>query len=630
MEPAKAYIPELGRQSLAVDFIDNRLGKYHPGFATPPARYDPALDSFIISSPPADAMQSQQTFATPQQGNVHIGPRPVPKPVAALQFWNFLFDRAMGEFKLASEEPKGREKAGFSIRDKTNWAAVFDQLEKARDFYSGKKRPSYRKLADHAAPVALDVIKLVPDMNSVFVTPVVASVRIILEAVKKAAEVRKEMECAFDDIDMMFSEIELFLQAFPDDEHIVQASVELITATFSAIEAVIGFFTKSALKRSGRAILSRETYEQQMLDTLKKVESSSQRLLRQAKDSGLLLMSEGLRRILARQEKLHHEGKDFFKSVVDSAVDTLLKQLAANLANKKDLDLLYVAIQANSRPASPIPPPYESVAESHIDPQDLLDWIEIPNVVEYDLKIINEKRQTRVPMNEQARAEQLIQARQLKEWVVSPESTQLLVHGEYEGKQDISGLSLLCSYLAQSLVARAPLYIPLLFFCGLHTDRNVDDYTGGLAMVQSFICQLLCQFDFDKKLLVVDVDEDRIRDADIGQLCDLFELLVKQLPSTVVLFCIIDGIVYYERNEFVDDMGLVLVTLLKISEQKGQATVKVLVTSPTVTRLVRKPFPDELILSMATTAHSDEVASKARLERQLAESLEEQIDAEVG
>ncbi|KIW97210.1 uncharacterized protein Z519_02602 [Cladophialophora bantiana CBS 173.52] len=607
MDPATSYILDLDRQSLAVDFIENRLAKYHPGFATPPARYDPALDSFIILTPPADArMQSPQTSAMPPQGDVQIFPRPPAKPVAALKFWDLLFARAMSQFKMASEEPKGHEAARFSIRDKTNWTAVCGQLEKARDLYFEGKEPTstmrnvYHKLANRAAPVALDVTKLVPDMNSVFVTPVVASIRIILEA-------------------------------FPDNENIVQASVELIMATFSAIEAVIGFFLKSArklhlLNRMGRAILSRENYEQQMLDTLQKAESKSQRLLREAKNSGLLFMSEGMRRILARQEKLHHESKENFKLMLD----TLLKEPAANRKGRLKLNFLHVAVQSISRPASPNPPPYESAAERHMDPQDLLDWINIPNVADYDLKFINEKRQIRVPMNEQARAEQLIQARQLKDWMVCPTSSQLLIHGDYQGKQDMSGISLFCSSPAQSLVARVPQYIPLVFCCGLRTDRTVGDYTGDLAIIQNFICQLLCQFDFDKKLLANDVGEDRIRNGDIGKLCSLFELRVKQLPSTVVPFCLIDGIVYYERKEFVNDLRLVLVTLLKISEQNDQAAVKVLITSPTMTTSVRKPFPDELILSMASMAHSDKVASKWRLERQLRESQEQPIDDEAG
>ena len=52
------------------------------------------------------------------------------------------------------------------------------------------------------------------------------------------------MEGSFDNIDIMFQEIELFLQTFPDDDNIVEASIELVVAAFAAIESVIGFLTK--------------------------------------------------------------------------------------------------------------------------------------------------------------------------------------------------------------------------------------------------------------------------------------------------------------------------------------------------------------------------------------------------
>ena len=199
MEPSKSNIPDLDRQSLAVDFIDNRLDKYHPGFATPPARYDPALDSFIVSTPrPVDAMQSQQPSTTPQQGDVKLSPRQPAEPAAALRFWDHLFVRAMDQFKSASKEPKGRVEVGFSIRDKKDWTAVFDQLEKARDLYfKGKKvtsaiRGVYRKLADHVAPVALDLTKLAPNTDCMFVTPVVGSIQIILEVWTLSPESRED------------------------------------------------------------------------------------------------------------------------------------------------------------------------------------------------------------------------------------------------------------------------------------------------------------------------------------------------------------------------------------------------------------------------------------------------------
>jgi hypothetical protein len=118
-----------------------------------------------------------------------------------------------------------------------------------------------------------------------------------------------------------------------------------------------------------------------------------------------------------------------------------------------------------------------------------------------------------------------------------------------------------------------------------------------------------------------DFEEDPIRAGYIVELCRLFEFLVKQLLKNVVLFCLLDGVVYYQRNEFIDDMGYVLVKLLQISEdQDMQATVKILLTSPTRTNCVRKPFPDERILSMALMAHVDTAPSATRLERQLRES----------
>jgi len=43
----------------------------------------------------------------------------------------------------------------------------------------------------------------------------------------------------------MFSEIELFLQTYPDDKNIETASIELVVAIFTAIESVIGFLVKS-------------------------------------------------------------------------------------------------------------------------------------------------------------------------------------------------------------------------------------------------------------------------------------------------------------------------------------------------------------------------------------------------
>lgn len=195
MEPSKSDIPDLQLQSLAVDFIDNRLDKYHPAFSTPPARYDPARGSFmpVLTPRPDTTMQSQQhqqLSTTPRPDDVQLIPRPPAEPAKALKFWDSLFVRAMNKFTAgpnAVKEPGGRAEAGYSIRDKKDWTAVFDTLQDAKQCYFQKKgikgtfRRVYRSIADFGAPVLLDVTKLVPETGCLFVTPVVGAIQIVLE-----------------------------------------------------------------------------------------------------------------------------------------------------------------------------------------------------------------------------------------------------------------------------------------------------------------------------------------------------------------------------------------------------------------------------------------------------------------
>lgn len=53
---------------------------------------------------------------------------------------------------------------------------------------------------------------------------------------------------AFDEVDKMFADVELFLQIYPGDENIEKASIKLIADTLFAAENVIGFFLKGTGK----------------------------------------------------------------------------------------------------------------------------------------------------------------------------------------------------------------------------------------------------------------------------------------------------------------------------------------------------------------------------------------------
>ncbi|RBA09065.1 hypothetical protein FPRO05_07345 [Fusarium proliferatum] len=573
MEPSWSHIPSINLQPPAVDFIDNRLDSYHPAFATPPSRYDASLGAYIV----CEEHCSSQSLVTPASGsrpttpqNVQIPQRQLSaEPMDALEFWDTLFPLAMDLLKEKhSTDPDIKQE--FKIRDKADCTSVFDQLEKAKDSYSKKDKGFkatftrvYRKLADNVDPV-IGATKFVPNID--YVTPVLGAVQVLLEAAKKAAKVREEALSSFDDIDKVFKQVEGFLHIYKNDKNLEKAAIDLIAAVFHAIECVISFFIKSPGKRVMAVTFNPEGYQQRITESLAAIKAQSENLIYEADMSGKYETSNGLHMVLDPSE---------------------MERMAYN----------------NSRPCSPIPPMARVNFGQYVNPQDLLDWIDIRDLRRRDLERINRARHVRVPAIEQAHAEQLVHTAQLKEWLVSPRSSQLLVHGNFDSRRRVSGLTLLCASLADSLGSNPLRCIHLVFYCGLHDNCAEDEHTGGRAIIQSFICQLLCQYDFSTSISADDVRPDLLYRGDIHELCCLFERLVFQLPRSTLLVCLIDGIVYYEREEFKESMADVLVTILRISdEQKTDATVKVLVTSPMRTILVRRPFPHELILSMESRA----------------------------
>lgn len=117
-----------------------------------------------------------------------------------------------------------------------------------------------------------------------------------------------------------------------------------------------------------------------------------------------------------------------------------------------------------------------------------------------------------------------------------------------------------CMSLTTALAESNSRFIPLTFFCGLHTDSMGDAYTGGRAVVKSFIIQLLQAFEFGSSQtpMSFQFDDNKIGKGDLDELCGLFENLTRVLPNYVALICLIDGILYYERAEYKEDMAVVL------------------------------------------------------------------------
>lgn len=221
-------------------------------------------------------------------------------------------------------------------------------------------------------------------------------------------------------------------------------------------------------------------------------------------------------------------------------------------------------------------------------PRDLWMRLNIPNLDEVDLqKVLNSASD--VIYSDRGRAQQMIQTRHFRNWMLTSTSSKLLVHGDFDTTSKISPFSILAATMTQGF-RTSPNIISLVFFCGQHLYN--DEYHGGSVMIRSLIAQLLRQFPSPNIYPLSDTSTLDIETSNIPHLCTLFVHLIHQLPPNITIFCIIDGINEYEREEYLHGMDDVVLTLLDVVE-RGRASFKALILSPRPTLEVRKVFEGE-------------------------------------
>lgn len=135
--------------------------------------------------------------------------------------------------------------------------------------------------------------------------------------------------------------------------------------------------------------------------------------------------------------------------------------------------------------------------------------------------------------------------------------------------------------------------LSLAFFCGEHLQKDDPD-SGPDGMMRSLLAQLLLAYsDFDlrtvRRLQHLDFD-------DVKDLCDVFDLLIDQLPHYVVVFCVVDAISFYEDTAAVcDEAGVVVQTLVDVVERTRESgcAFKLLLMSPWNSRVFYRYMQDQ-------------------------------------
>ncbi|KAG8169966.1 hypothetical protein KVR01_000711 [Diaporthe batatas] len=646
----------LQSRSPAVLFIDERLPHHDPAFMDAPSAFDQASGQYLpvlpASSGQGDAGRSTVTKpewrSQPSQGEVTIPDQErQTADLESMKFWDNIFEEAIAILLAESVEPKILGSSACGIRNASGWGEVCSRLSKAQNAYTGEDgtactlKRMRRRVADNFSQPAAHITKLVPDIEP-WTTPVAGTFGLLLQAMTVAAKTRQEVLTSLSDLSKTFSNINSFAATFPRDDSVREASVSLVVSIFQAVEQAMAFFLKSSGRRAAAAVLTGSEYQTTLLNSFNEVQKRSNYLVQKAQNSHYEGTRTAMQEILTREAQLlagqaeaaRHSAdtKNTILSLMQVYVrekeldrkqhqeelrrrDEIQKQQdAMHRRDRQELIALMNQLQIAPRPVSPLPAPLALLPSPsswdgppmHVPSfpiwtaQSLLQLLGVPDVSSSDLSRVKNLG-TILALKDKKKADRVVQSELFRQWMGSVRPVKLLVHGDFRGSRTASPLTLLTATLTEAGRADPTRFVTLVFFCSCHIDPSEDALVGGKALIQSLICQLLHQQPhMNISPTPWEFHPERVGQVDLQQLCHLFSLLVRHLPSETTLFCLIDCMVFYERDEFIAEAHFVLAEITRlVGDPAVQANTKLLITSPWRSGLAHQFFQgDREVLNM--------------------------------
>ncbi|KAJ8127182.1 hypothetical protein O1611_g6456 [Lasiodiplodia mahajangana] len=508
---------------------------------------------------------------------------------------------------------KAMREARFDIEfDPKNctWQDVLEQLSKAEQESEAKQKAWHRKARRAVAKVSEDVnpwLKLIPSENGLSVLN--GGLAVFFQAVRRAEGNRDDLLEAFRDIPSAIQKAADNLTIFPSDTSL-KGSVKVL---YQTILRELPHLIELLLHRLGHKILAplrtqstaasitervrRIKHAKVELDdrmtTLTRLTSvetlEGVRAVKETQDQSVLLQLSIHQDVRSHQEELK---KDILEAI--GPRDTMVPKNAFSHLLKDEFDkirrdqlkmLLRELEEQRHRNASLDSP----------SPNNVLDILSVDlQKLATDLKYVL-RRDISFDAASKGQARYLIQREEFKEWFFSPEPGLLAVNGNLScsGTSKISPLSLVCAEMVNFLEG-VDNEVILYFFCSENTASE-NGLPGPQKIMRGILAQLLASLDQQSDLLsnrygldLVFMDSQRwheqLRSLDLRTLCTTFWKLIQQMRPTTV-FCVIDGISCYEREEWRDDV-LFLIEELEgmVRDAMLRPRLKILITYATRAR----------------------------------------------
>jgi len=252
--------------------------------------------------------------------------------------------------------------------------------------------------------------------------------------------------------------------------------------------------------------------------------------------------------------------------------------------------------QSGKQPPGLMINPTKPITPQTTSPVQLISLLEVPLEQEVcDLDFV--LRQSKAfDTTSKAYGAIVISNPRFQRWMAATESDLIHVDGHLDPSRfgKTSPISYFCANLAR-LLEDSPTSITLHFFCGQHVASN-DGLQGPRGLIRSLLAQLLRAWPAPI-LHGVDLAGFTGQHASIPieDLCQIFELLLRQIPIHCTIFCIIDDFAQFEKERWDDEYWHVLRMLgtLIVGQEFGIRFL-VLITSSTKSKRLQEHVPGDL------------------------------------
>ncbi|KAI0451129.1 hypothetical protein F5B21DRAFT_392535 [Xylaria acuta] len=203
----------------------------------------------------------------------------------------------------------------------------------------------------------------------------------------------------------------------------------------------------------------------------------------------------------------------------------------------------------------------------------------------------------------EAEAVSLLQTAVFRDWLLPGHSDAILIDGAggavefIDHAERVSAKSILCALLLSQLTRFQPDCFRIYFFCGLHSSEKDALSDGPRGLMRGLLCDLAKEA-YRRQLLRLDfIDDKRYRDGlqqqRIEYFCQAFYQILQYMNVGAALdlpiYCVIDGIAQYEKQQWLEDLAIVMGMFRTIvNDTKLKPCFKLLLTGPHRVRYVNE------------------------------------------